>query len=492
MSRGGSEPRFATVLCRDAFSVGVFDRSINRRSSPRPRLASPPPRLAPLSSPRVSRRPRSPTTPRSLRGRYLPHQQPVQLRAQRLEQHRDARRGSEPDPSVHAGARSLVIHLHFAAEEQQRVRADHRRVAYVYLRRSHLLVVQKEPVLERGRAEAYRRRMQRHLAVALRAHGDFGLGAAAAAAARSRRLRGLGLRERDVRVQTGAYDRAHEGFVRRVRGREFERGGGGARRPTAAVSVAVVGGSTPARRRRRRRTVSSSGDERRGGGVERSAVAARGGFIPRFHRRVGFLLPVVFVFFFFPLGGASQHPGPAPQEPDLIEKLDVLLPHLADLLQRLRAEERLGEKIALEPAPPRARSDPPRVGPHERQVIAARPRARELPLCLVRLVPLVYRREERRPEPHARGDRQHRVETREHRAVENHLPEPRVHRQLREVPPQRRELVRGVHRVELRERRERGRDGLLRRRLDRLRQKLAHVPELQHLNLEAQRVERRA
>ena len=76
---------------------------------------------------------------------------------------------------------------------------------------------------------------------------------------------------------------------------------------------------------------------------------------------------------------------------------------------------------------------------------------RELPFRLVSLLPFVHRGHERRPEPDTRGDGQHRVEAREHRAVEHHLTEPRVHGELGEVVAQRRELIRRVDGVELRE-----------------------------------------
>ena len=118
--------------------------------------------------------------------------------------------------------------------------------------------------------------------------------------------------------------------------------------------------------------------------------------------------------------------------------------------------------------------------------------SREFPFGLVRLVAFIHGREKRRAEPDARGDGEHGVQTAEHGAVQHHLTQPRVHREFGEVVAQRREFVGGVHRVEFHQRSKRGRDGALRRRFDRLREKLAHVAQAKHLDLQAKRVEGRA
>ena len=118
--------------------------------------------------------------------------------------------------------------------------------------------------------------------------------------------------------------------------------------------------------------------------------------------------------------------------------------------------------------------------------------SREFPFGFVRLVAFLHRREKRRSEPDARGDGEHGVQTPEHGAVQHHLTQSRVHGEFGEVVAQRREFVGRVHGVEFHQRSKRGRDGALGRRFNRLREKLAHVAQAKHLDLQAQRVERRA
>ena len=239
------------------------------------------------------------------------------------------------------------------------------------------------------------------------------------------------LHDGDVGKETRANHRAHEGFVSGVDARRGQRSLRRGFQP--ASRVCALRGCCLS-------TLAGSRNERRGGRVECASLVGR-----CVASALEILRPVVLVLL------TPEQTGARAKKPDLVQELHVLLPHLADLPQRLRGQERLGEKVPLETPPASLGADPSRVRPDERQVVRGGAVARDLPLRLVSLVPLVHRGDEGRPEPDARGDGQHGVEAREHGAVEHHLAQPRVHWQLGEVVAQRRELVARVDGVKFRE-----------------------------------------
>mmetsp|Transcript_15836 Transcript_15836/g.43125 ORF Transcript_15836/g.43125 Transcript_15836/m.43125 type:complete len:364 (-) Transcript_15836:856-1947(-) len=73
----------------------------------------------------------------------------------------------------------------------------------------------------------------------------------------------------------------------------------------------------------------------------------------------------------------------------------------------------------------------------------------ERALSLVRGVPVVLRGVKQRPAAHGTRDGEYRVEASEQRAEQEHLADARVHRHLREVPPQRREPLVNVKRAKV-------------------------------------------
>ena len=180
---------------------------------------------------------------------------------------------------------------------------------------------QQEPVLEPGQPEHHGRRVQRHVTVALGANLRLVL---RAGPTRLAPAPGHALDERHVREEPGADNRSDEGFVAGVdaRLRQRPRRRGGPRTLTAL-------------RRRLGRW-----NERRGCRVEGTLLFC--------------VLFVQFVVVFF----TAEQAGAGSKESDLVQQLHVLLPHLADLPQRLLGQERLGQKVSLETPAPRLGPDP--------------------------------------------------------------------------------------------------------------------------------------
>jgi hypothetical protein len=113
--------------------------------------------------------------------------------------------------------------------------------------------------------------------------------------------------------------------------------------------------------------------------------------------------------------------------PRVGEGLEELALQLADLLERLDAEEAVAREGVTLVVPQRVELA---VGVQHCEVVALQ--QRELPLRLVRLLAPLHRREEGRARGERRRDRQRLVRGAEAHAVQDELPEPHIDRQLRE------------------------------------------------------------
>eukprot|EP01136_Pigoraptor_vietnamica_P015386 Opistho-1_new@58496 len=196
--------------------------------------------------------------------------------------------------------------------------------------------------------------------------------------------------------------------------------------------------------------------------------------------------------------GGALHPSHSQvraKEADFGEKLCKLSPVCSDRIHRANGEEVFPAEFKTS-APLAGRPLPLVVRPGKREVVAAEV-SRHFSLRLVRLSALVKGRDKRRALAHGRCDREAAVKAPEHRPEHNELAKTRVHRQCREVVPERREALAVVQCANRTQRLDSRADGVRLRRLnntqeDAQREAAVGVPKRHELDAQDHLLERNA